>query len=152
VTDLQAGGPFSARFRWHNDCSIAAIENRKHVRAAPTGCSLQVKPRGFLGFLSSNLAEQWIDVSESGIGVLLVRPVKVGARLRVRLMHDVYRQAFDVMVDVQHVRESASRPGLYVVGCQFVAPSPVMRVCIRSVVDTGRLPSRKMVSGFLRAS
>lgn len=123
-------------------------EQRRFRRAAPRGFTLILKPASWLGTLHANLAVAWIDVSEEGMGVLVCRRVEVGDTLRARLANAGYRQAFDVAVVVRHVRDSRSRPGCFVIGCEFIQPSRMMRMCIRCVVDTGSLPRREMLSAY----
>ncbi|MBI2933035.1 MAG: PilZ domain-containing protein [Planctomycetes bacterium] len=128
------------------------MENkRKHRRVAPAEFTLVLKPMGLLGLLRPNVAVQWLDVSEGGIGVIVSQPVKVGARLRARLANPSYRDVFNVEVEVRHIRECQSKPGYWLIGCQFINPSPVMRTCIRSLVDNGHLPLSRILLGLARA-
>lgn len=125
------------------------MEKRRHKRAIPVECKLVLKPAGWFSFLRSNLAVEWLDVSEGGIGVLTSRPLQEGDLLRARLANRAYRQAFDVTVVVRHVRPSATLPGHHVAGCEFIDPSPAMRACIRFIVDTGSLPRPRILAALL---
>ena len=114
------------------------------------GLTLVLKSHGLFSILAPNLALHWIDVSEGGLSVVVSRELKVGTRLKAGLTDRVYRGAFAATVEVQHVRESRSKPGCYVVGLRFIDPSPIMRMCIRSIVDTGALPQRSLVAAIRR--
>jgi len=125
---------------------------RAHVRIVPVDCVLQLRREGLMGWLAGNLCAQWLDVSEGGLGALVSRELRVGERLRVRLLHpDGYGAALAGTVRVQHVRAAKSRPGSYVIGAEFVAPSRMLSMCLRALVDTGSLPARGMVAAYVRA-
>lgn len=129
--------------------ATSGSERRRFNRVPPLECRLRLKPCGLAGWLSPNLAVQWLDVSEGGIGVLASRPLEPGRELLACISAPGYSHAFQVRLVVRHARPS-SRTGCWVIGFEFLHPSMIMRLCIRSLVDTGSLPPRNIVAAYER--
>jgi len=155
VAMLEAAGLRNAKYlaggmaAWRERRAEGA-ERRRHARVPPHECRLTLKRAGWFACMRPNLCERWLDVSEGGLGVLMTCEPAVGSVLRARLTNPGYGEAFDVRVVVRHVRPSSTDDGRCVVGLEFVEPSTLMRMCIRSLVDTGSMPPRHIVAAYAR--
>lgn len=107
---------------------------RSHRRFVPLDCSLSIKRDGMAGLFGANYARTILDLSEGGLSAVVSRTMPLRRRLRVELVLGPYRERFVATAVVVHATVSSTAGGGVVVGLRFLQRSPVMRVCIQSML------------------
>ena len=109
-------------------------EHRHYQRFAPPACELRLVPAHLMLMLRGTQAGRVFDLSEGGFRAAVSPRPGIGDRFRARLGVGRYGEKFDVQVQVCDTEICRLNHGEHVAGFQFLKPSPVLRVCLQSML------------------